>query len=217
MSDSESTSDSESMSDASSVDADSMTNAELREYHQRKCEEGDGWSHGFVVSYEEEDQADNEENTSYIFEVRPKSKITQRFMQENWQRMGEDISKSPILKRLDLSSCDLTEDGIVVLFGEGLTYINSPLKYLILGGNSLGTSGIAALIPFLKSAPSVSVLDLSRICLGDEGARLLSEALKHTHIEDLTLVRNSIGDEGVEHILSAIASQSNCLTSLDNF
>lgn len=88
------------------------------------------------------------------------------------------------------------------LFGGERNY-DCPLRRINLEGNQFGSRGMAALLPFLKSKPTLKYLNLSSTGLSVDGARLLSESLQHIRIEKLDLAHNDIGNDGVNHILSA--------------
>ena len=118
--------------------------------------------------------------------------------------MGDAISQSTALKRIDISGIHFSVVAITALFcGDERTF-HCPLEELNFEYTQLGSSGIAATIPFLKSISNLKYLHLNNNGLDNEAARLLSEALDHdVCIECLNLDTNAIGDEGVEHLLSA--------------
>mmetsp|Transcript_14821 Transcript_14821/g.32195 ORF Transcript_14821/g.32195 Transcript_14821/m.32195 type:complete len:500 (+) Transcript_14821:288-1787(+) len=178
--------------------------ARAREYHRIGCEKGDGWSHAFKLGTV----------VDQIFHVDgPIVEVVKLFVKQNWKKMGEALRKCTSLRSLDLGDCALTEEIIETLFrGE---WIDNCLLggSLILTGTQLGSSGVAAMLPFLKSISTLTQLNLSRTNLDNQGARLISEVLQHTRIECLILCDNVIGDEGIEHLL--LASNSTSLVSLD--
>lgn len=193
-------------------DLDNMSDAQLRKYHRIWSKKGNGWFHGFDRIDRREDPIDG--NISHVsFVCQPRRQIIKLFTRENWQRMGEDISKSTMLSTLYFNKCGLEEEVIVALFGEEgrtLTYI-SPPDTLVLEENPLGPGGFAALAPFLKSTPVLTYLNICRVDLGAEGARLLADALNHTHIRELLVGSNGIGDDGVDHLFSALKSSQHLM------
>lgn len=178
--------------DAPSSNVDLMTVNEVCEYHERMCEESDGWSHGFEwCSHSQLGRA------GY-----PKLAVVELFVKENWAKMGDTLNMRADygVGLLDLSGCGLTEESIAALFGRNRTF---EFRALYLHGNPFGPSGVAALIPFLRSTSMLKYLNLNRTSLDSEGARLLSEALNHVRLEHLHLDENDIEDEGLEYLLSA--------------
>ena len=172
------------MHDASSFDINYMSDAKRREWHQIMCEEGDGWSHGF----DKYDVVDDGEEHIVV-----RDNVVKKIVKESWQKMGEAIGQSTSLTGMDLANCDLPQEAIEALFGVERTY-NCPLKNISLYGNQLKQSGIAAMLPFLKSISTLKQLSLDNAELGVEGTRLLSEALNHVRVDCLSLGGNNIGD-----------------------
>mmetsp|Transcript_29045 Transcript_29045/g.62174 ORF Transcript_29045/g.62174 Transcript_29045/m.62174 type:complete len:235 (-) Transcript_29045:378-1082(-) len=89
------------------------------------------------------------------------------------------------------------------------------LESLQLGGTAIGPTGLAALVPFLKSQPELKELELH--CpvtdeelegIGDEGAGLLADVLDTLPIERLDLSNNGIGVKGLSRILLSKRSRS---------
>ncbi|KAL9189874.1 hypothetical protein ACHAXT_009549 [Thalassiosira profunda] len=185
------------------IDFDSIPMAywsetDLREWHQRKCNEGDGWSHGFDVSYDDSGQ---------IAKVLPyrdyaiRRKVLQFFGPENWGKMGESIRTSSALNRVELPCCGVTANYAQLLFGGD--WEQSPIEWLDLEGNSIGVNGIRALLPMLRSLTKLYCLVLGHNSLGNEGARVLSDDLSQFYcVEGLLLQGNSIGDAGVMSLLA---------------
>ena len=98
------------MSDASLVDIDSMSDVELREWHQRMCEEGNGWSHGF-------EKYVSDSGKEHIL---GQYGVVKLFVKENWLKMGGAISQSTSLTSMDLSTRgDSSQEAIEALFGGG--------------------------------------------------------------------------------------------------
>ncbi|KAL9189808.1 hypothetical protein ACHAXT_009483 [Thalassiosira profunda] len=139
--------------------------------------------------------------------------LQNHFTADNWGRVGDALSQSSALKKINLINCGLREEQLAALFGR-LT-LKSELDVSVLlsnnsrlggggtGGVGMGPTGFAQVLPFLRSQSKLTALCLCGNDLGDEGARLLSVGLNHVCIGELTLQDNGIGDEGIELLLSA--------------
>ena len=86
---------SDNASAVSSEDLRKLLYSDQVEWHRMRCEEGNGWSHGFL--------AVRDGNNGEITSVRdPMFDILCHFSEENWAKMGDDISKSNCLDNLKL-------------------------------------------------------------------------------------------------------------------
>ncbi|KAL9186987.1 hypothetical protein ACHAXT_010707 [Thalassiosira profunda] len=187
-----------------------MTTTELREWHRRKCEEEDGWSHlfpnlhsRFGLVHDDEGQIASVkfETTDYAL----REKFRKLFDLEVWRKAGNALSQSPSLTEVRLSGCGLTAESIAALFGgeQWERGGNPTLENIQLNYDDFGAPGLTALLPLLKSQSTLKFLGLTGTNLGDDGAYLLAEALEHVRIEKLDLRCNGIGNDGMDRILSA--------------
>ena len=197
---------SDNASAVSSEDLRKLLYSDRVEWHRMRCEEGNGWSHGFL--------AVRDGNNGEITSVRdPMFDILCHFSEENWAKMGDDISKSNCLDNLKLYDSgvyvrqahnpnEFSAETIKALFGDR-RYNCPSLELVDLHGNKFGSAGISAILPFLKSLSNLKRLDLSNTNLDVNGARLLSDALDVVSTEVLSLSGDGIGDEDVDCILQA--------------
>ena len=180
-------------STSSSVNFDSMTDAQLLEYHEEERDNyNKSWLHACPMYNPTESYA-------YIITSERRNRISRLFFTtEQWEEMADDISSFTTLKYINLEDCGLTDDKIEALFGGDYTY-KCPVESLILSRNRFGSTGIAAMLPFLTERTfKHMILDSTNVC--NEGVRLLSAI----SIEVLSLENcNFVGDIGVEHLLSS--------------
>lgn len=186
-------------------------------YHEELCEKGNGWDHAFRVGW----SIDYPNQVNRIEE--PACQVLSVFSESNWRKMRETISQSTKLEMIDLTPSDEYSRGydfsvefIVALLGGEQTHQLTELKELVLRESRIGITGVAALLPFLKSLSTLHFLQLRGTHIDTEGARLLSEALEHVRIDWLIIRENFIRDEGVECLLSARNSINLVLLSLSN-
>ena len=179
----------EAKSEADEAKIDSMSYAELRQYHKTATEknrkEGKfSWRH--ICRFLIDKQTGNE---SIIVSER-RSKLARLFTIEEWREMGEDINEVDKLDVLELSNCGLTDEKLEALFGSFDTdNCDCPITYLDLSNNPFGAAGIEAILPFLIERTSKPNIQLNSTNLGSEGMRLLSEV----NIDTLALVSSQIG------------------------
>ena len=113
-----------------------------------------------------------------------------------WELLGRYISNNDYLKSLDLSCLDLTDELMAIIFNSLVK--SSSLQVLILNNNRIGMNGIRSMIPFLKNASNLSLINLSDnedICT--EEFEVLINALDGEPIETLNLNSCNIKDISV--------------------
>ncbi|CAG9335451.1 unnamed protein product [Blepharisma stoltei] len=131
------------------------------------------------------------------------------------QHLGVFLGHLPKLNTLELSSCNLGDQGIRML-NLGLSKLPD-LETLSLGENKIGPEGAALLA---KSFPKLEKLKILRLWdnnFGDEGASaLVKNFLLLDHLEELFLGDNSIGYEGMESIASSLPKSLTVLSLSGN-
>ncbi|KAL1251962.1 hypothetical protein QQF64_019758, partial [Cirrhinus molitorella] len=104
------------------------------------------------------------------------------------------------LEKLHLWDCSITEEQCLILTS-ALKSNPSHLRELDLGGNKLGDSGVKNLSDLLMNPQfKLEKLDLWRCSITEEQCLILTSALKSnpSHLRDLKLNRNKLGDSGVK-------------------
>ncbi|XP_048036226.1 NACHT, LRR and PYD domains-containing protein 12-like isoform X2 [Megalobrama amblycephala] len=119
------------------------------------------------------------------------------------------------LRELDLSENKLGDGGLMLL-SDGLKNPQCKLEKLRLNKSGVTAEGCAALASALRSNSHLRELDLTENKIGDGGLTLLSDGLKDPHckLEKLTLWNCNITDEGCAALASALRSNSH-LRELD--
>ncbi|XP_076835971.1 NACHT, LRR and PYD domains-containing protein 12-like [Brachyhypopomus gauderio] len=117
------------------------------------------------------------------------------------------------LEILDLSNCNVTEEGCATLASALRSNHSSHLKELNLNRNKPGDSGVEQLSALLKNRHcKLEILELSGCCIPEEGCVALVSALRSnpsSHLRELNLDINKPGDSGVKQ-LSALLKNSHC-------
>ncbi|XP_067260689.1 ribonuclease inhibitor-like isoform X2 [Chanodichthys erythropterus] len=113
------------------------------------------------------------------------------------------------LRELDLSDNKIGGEGLTLL-SDGLKDLHCKLEKLTLFDCNITTEGCAALTSALRSNSHLREVDLSENKIGDEGLTLLSDGLKYPHckLEKLKLYDCNIADEGCAALTSALRSDS---------
>ncbi|XP_065110722.1 NACHT, LRR and PYD domains-containing protein 3-like [Paramisgurnus dabryanus] len=115
------------------------------------------------------------------------------------------------LEKLDLFSCDITEEGCAAL-ASGLRSNPSHLRELDLRFNKPGDSGVKMISDVLKNPHcKLKKLKLWECNFGEEGCAALASALisNPSHLRELNLNNNKPGDSGVK-LLSALLENPLC-------
>ena len=102
---------------------------------------------------------------------------------EDWTRIGRDISNNYELLELILRENSFNEQKISCLF-RGLTRGRS-IRELRLTENELSAAGVRSMVPFLQNANSLQFLSLSENNIQSEGFNVLLRALRNGPIEKL--------------------------------
>ncbi|XP_048051929.1 NACHT, LRR and PYD domains-containing protein 12-like isoform X2 [Megalobrama amblycephala] len=113
------------------------------------------------------------------------------------------------LRELDLTVNKIGDEGLMLL-SDGLMDPNCKLEKLMLSQCNITAEGCAALVSALRSNSHLRELDLSMNKIGDEGLMLLSDGLKDLHckLEKLELGCCEITAEGCAALASALRSNS---------
>ncbi|XP_048036325.1 NACHT, LRR and PYD domains-containing protein 12-like [Megalobrama amblycephala] len=124
-----------------------------------------------------------------------------------------DLLKHPHckLEKLDLFNCSIKEEGCAAL-ASALRSNPSHLRELNLGGNIPGDLGVKLLSDLLKDPQcKLEKLELCNCRIGEEGCAALILALRSnpSHLRDLNLKWNNLGDPGVK-LLSDLKDDLHC-------
>lgn len=90
---------------------------------------------------------------------------------------------------------------------EDLFRINHPLQFLNLKGTSIGISGLECILSGLSENESLVSLNIAQNDLGKDACALFPQYLSDSHMEELVLSSNPIGNSGIES-LSDLFSRS---------
>ncbi|KAK7158458.1 hypothetical protein R3I94_004928 [Phoxinus phoxinus] len=115
------------------------------------------------------------------------------------------------LNTLTLSYCSITEKQSLILTS-ALNSNPSHLRDLDLSGNTLGDSGVENLSDLLMNPQlKLEKLHLSYCSITEKQSLILTSALRSnpSHLRDLDLSGNKLGDSGVKH-LCAVLKDSHC-------
>jgi len=144
-------------------------------------------------------------------------------------RIAAALRKNSTITSFKLSNCQLggnsDDDGCIYLM-QALIARRSSLKRISLARNFIGFHGACAVADFILASqddPCIyhSIrLDLLQNCFGDEGSRVIADAIadgtkqgKTQTIADIGLEKNGIGNNGLLH-LSNMLSENNTLHTL---
>ncbi|XP_048051933.1 NACHT, LRR and PYD domains-containing protein 12-like isoform X5 [Megalobrama amblycephala] len=128
---------------------------------------------------------------------------------EGCAALGSALRSNSHLRELGLSHNNIQDEGLTLL-SDGLKDPHCKLKKLMLSQCNITAEGCAALTSALRSNSHLRELDLSGNKIGDEGLMLLSDGLKDPHckLEKLTLNSCNITVEGCAALTSALRSNS---------
>jgi hypothetical protein len=128
---------------------------------------------------------------------------------EGAARIGRALILNTALIALDLSQCDIEDNGAVELFR--CLARNSTLKFLNLSGNFLTSKAASAAAAYLR-VPTVGLETLYMACnaIDDEGALALSHAVAHNKsLRLLNLRGNQLSPAGVQLLLEYARPEHN--------
>ncbi|XP_067218958.1 protein NLRC3-like isoform X1 [Chanodichthys erythropterus] len=138
----------------------------------------------------------------------------------SWNKLGDsgvknlsDLLMNPQFKleKLRLSDCSITEEQCVILTS-ALKSNLSHLRELILSWNKLGDSGVKNLSDLLMNPQfKLEKLRLSGCSITKKQCVILTSSLKSnpSHLRELNLSWNNLGDSGVKHLCD-ILKDSHC-------
>ncbi|XP_051717604.1 NACHT, LRR and PYD domains-containing protein 12-like isoform X2 [Ctenopharyngodon idella] len=116
------------------------------------------------------------------------------------------------LEELWLSKCGVTDEGCAAL-ASALRSNPSHLRELNLSVNNLGDSGVKIVSAVLENPHcKLEILGLSKCGVTDEGCAALASVLRSnpsSHLRELNLSYNNLGDSGVK-IISAVLENPHC-------
>ncbi|XP_051717668.1 NACHT, LRR and PYD domains-containing protein 3-like isoform X3 [Ctenopharyngodon idella] len=117
------------------------------------------------------------------------------------------------LEKLRLWKCGVTDEGCAALASALRSNPSSHLRYLNLSENNLGDSGVKIVSAVLENPHcKLEKLRLNDCGVTDEGCAALASALRSnpsSHLRDLNLSENNLGDSGVK-IVSAVLENPHC-------
>lgn len=125
----------------------------------------------------------------------------------NWDEMGSIICHCKCLKRLSLSGFPggFDQETLSSLFPPNTRYIFS-LERVELGWNEIGSSGVAAICPLLRSQSQLQHLDLGGNEIDDEGIEYIANVLDKVRVKKLLLPWNQFSATGLSRIFSSANS-----------
>ncbi|XP_053462088.1 NACHT, LRR and PYD domains-containing protein 13 [Nycticebus coucang] len=121
--------------------------------------------------------------------------------------LSDALLKNKSLTHLNLSRNQLGDEGVKFL-SEALSYPDCSLRCLNLSGCSFTTEGCQELSDALKHNHNMHILDIGRNDLGDNGAKLLCEALKASScsLNTLGLEKCNLTAACCQHLSSLLSS-----------
>ena len=117
------------------------------------------------------------------------------------------VENSPKLEDFRFSSLRLGREGAVRICEALKERIGSTLKHLNLSDNNFGEEGAEALTEALSNAPCLETLILNDALLGDDGVKLICEALAKgaPKLVSLNISGNEVGVEGAKGLAKLLA------------
>jgi len=124
------------------------------------------------------------------------------------------IEFNAVLTSIDVGFNDLDEETALSIVRA--VRPRDKLTFLGLGSCGIGASGAKEIAEFIQFSAVLKKIVLSGNLIEDEGAIALGESLKtNKSLEELELIKCSIGPEGAKGLADALASGSAVLTSLN--
>jgi Ran GTPase-activating protein (RanGAP) involved in mRNA processing and transport len=129
------------------------------------------------------------------------------------ERVADGLASNSTLLKIDLSRCYLRDDGVSTL-ARNFGPRNTTLQKLTLNANGITCTGVGVLLETMEQNSHITDLDLQRNPLGNEGESLIAKALRNNALPNLTHVSLSdcrIGDDGFSELMSALEENTSLL------
>jgi hypothetical protein len=130
--------------------------------------------------------------------------------------IADGLGSNSALLKIDLSSCDLGDGGVSTL-AHTLGFRNTTLEKLTLENNDITSTGVGVFLETMEQSSHITDLELRHNAIGNEGASLLARSLGNNALPNLTrlsLSNRGIGDDGFLALVSAL-EQNTSLLQLD--
>jgi Ran GTPase-activating protein (RanGAP) involved in mRNA processing and transport len=127
--------------------------------------------------------------------------------------IADGLSSSSTLLQIDLSHCHLGDNGVSIL-AQNLGSRNTTLQKLTLDNNSITSMGVGVLLETMVQNSHITDLDLRHNHIGNEGASLLARSLGNNALPNFTrvsLCQCGIGDDGLIALVSALEQNTSLL------
>jgi hypothetical protein len=99
--------------------------------------------------------------------------------------IADGLGSNSKLMEIDLSDCTLRDDGVSIL-AQTLGSRNTTLQKLALAYNFITSTGVGVLLEMMEHSSHITDLDLQRNYIGNEGASLLARSLRINALPNLT-------------------------------
>ena len=163
----------------------------------------------------------SESNSDYLNQILLNNKNIQNIKITNNKILGPSgmigissgIEHNPKLIKIDLTSCDISDDGAISLSNS--LFKNLEIKEVILEDNKIGEKGTKAISDKLLGKTSLKVLNLAHNKINSKGGFYIGQGLIDAQgIQNLLLGYNIIEDEGCEFISKGL-EKNNSLVELN--
>ena len=130
--------------------------------------------------------------------------------------LSTGIERNPKLIKIDLTQCDISDDGAISLANS--LFKNLEIKEVILEENKIGEKGTKAISSKLLGKTSLKILNLSHNKINSKGGFYIGQGLVDAQgIQKLLLGYNQIEDEGCEFISKGLEKNNSLVElNLDN-
>ena len=145
------------------------------------------------------------ENRRTLIQISHLTLKGQKFTKKHLDGLSAFIDKNPQLKKLELIGCHLKHEEIAIIAGSIAK--SKTLECLNLNRNPLGDEGVTILIKALiqNQQSPLKELSLDETQAGIQSAKALGSLLKdHACLENLSLYKNQLGDEGVTELAKGL-------------